>query len=92
MKLVFRTVFLHIFFIIIFSFIYLHFKEEFKPATNSDTDYKSYINFLNLSVTIQSGIGLTDLVPMTTISKFIVMFQQLILIFIHILTLYIFTL
>ena len=92
MKVVFRTALLHIFFIIIFSLLYLSYKEDFSSAKKSDLDYKSYINFLNLSVTIQSGVGLTDLIPMTEISKFIVMIQQLLLIFTHILTLYIFTL
>ncbi len=92
MKLVFRTALLHIFFIILFSLLYLSYREDFRPAKNSDLDYKSYINFLNLSVTIQSGVGLTDLIPITEMSKFIVMIQQLLLIFTHILTLYIFTL
>ena len=92
MKLVFRTALLHIFFIIVFALLYYHFKDDFKPAKETDTDYKSFINFLNLSVTIQSGVGLTDLIALTTISKFVVMFQQAMLIFTHILTLYIFTL
>lgn len=92
MKLVFRTAVLHICFIILFSILYLLYREDFRPQRNADLDYKSYINFLNLSVTIQSGVGLTDLIPITEISKFIVMIQQLLLIFTHILTLYIFTL
>ena len=92
MKLLFRTAFFHIFCIIIFSLIYLYYKEDFQPAKETDKDYKSFINFLNLSVTIQSSVGISDLVPITPTAKFIVMFQQVLLIFTNILTLYIFTL
>lgn len=92
MKLLFRTALFHIFSIIAFSLIYLYYKDDFQPSKNTDRDYKSFINFLNLSVTIQSSVGLTDLVPISEVAKFIVMSQQILLIFTHILTLYIFTL
>ena len=68
------------------------YRDDFQPGKSSDKDYKSYINFLNLSVTIQSSVGLTDLIPISEKVKFIVMFQQLLLIFTHIFTIYIFTL
>jgi len=90
MKLVFRTALLHIASIIFFALIYLYYKDDFQSALNKD--YKSFINCLNLSVTLQAGVGSSDLVPITYISKFIVMLQQLLLIFTHIFTLYIFTL
>lgn len=92
MKLVFRTALFHVFSIFVFSIIYLLYKDHFQPGKETDKDYKSYINFLNLSVTIQSSVGLTDLVPISEIAKFIIMFQQLLLIFTNIFTIYIFTL
>lgn len=91
MKMLFRTALLHLVSITLFSLIYLAYKDGFRPAQKMDTEYTAYINFLNLSVTIQSGIGLTDLVPISHFAKVIVMVQQLLLIFTHIFTLYIFT-
>ena len=55
-------------------------------------DKKDLIDFLLLSTTIQSGIGMSDLYPLSYYSKIVVMIQQLIMLFTNIITLYIFTL
>ena len=55
-------------------------------------DKKDLIDFLLLSTTIQSGIGMSDLYPLSYYSKIVVMIQQLIMLFTNIITLYIFPL
>jgi len=92
MKLVFRTAFFHFINILFFSFVYFIYKDHFQTSQIRDSYYMTYINFLNLSVTTQSGIGMTDLVPTTYITKLLIMLQQIILILTHIITVYIFSL
>jgi hypothetical protein len=92
MKLVFRTVFFHFINIVIFSFLYFSYRDHFQPLLTNDKSYKTYINFLNLSITTQAGIGMTDLVATTYTSKLLLMFQQIILILTQIITFYLFSL
>jgi hypothetical protein len=89
MKLVVRTFIFHILCIIIFAFIYTKLSEDFHVMNE---DKKDLIDFLLLSTTIQSGIGMSDLYPLSYYSKIVVMIQQLIMLFTNIITLYIFTL
>lgn len=89
MKLVVRTFIFHILCIIIFAFIYTKLSEDFHVMNE---DKKDFIDFLLLSTTIQSGIGMSDLYPLSYYSKIVVMIQQLIMLFTNIITLYIFTL
>jgi hypothetical protein len=89
MKLLIRTFIFHIFCIIIFAFIYSSFYEQFHIM---DEDRKSFIDFILLSTTIQSGVGITNLYPLSYYTKIVVMIQQMLMLFTHIITLYIFTL
>ena len=77
--------------ILFFSFIYFYIAESFEDVNNNKKN-KSFIDFFSLSVTIQSGVGLTFLEPLTFYSKVAVLIQQIILISTHVITLYIFTL
>jgi hypothetical protein len=88
MKLVIRAVVFHIFCIIVFAFTYSNFSEQFHFM---DEDKKSLLNFFLLSTTIQSGLGIT-LYPLSYYTKILVMIQQMLMIFTHVITLYIFTL
>ena len=88
MKLVIRTVFFHIICIIIFAIIYSYLSEEFHIL---EEHKKGFIDFILLSTTIQSGVGITELYPLSYYSKLVVIIQQLIMLFTHIITLYIFT-
>jgi len=89
MKIVIRTVVLHIICILLFGIIYYGLTESFYYVNNKE---KTILDFISLSVTIQSGVGLTHLEPITFYSKMAISIQQIILIFIHVITLYIFTL
>jgi hypothetical protein len=89
MKLVIRTVFFHIFCISIFALIYYNLTEQFHLI---EKDKKGFIDFLLLSTTIQAGVGISELYPLSYYSKITVIIQQLLMLFTHVITLYIFTL
>lgn len=89
MKLVIRTLVFHVACIVIFAFLYSKFSEDFLVT---DKNKKSFIDFLLLSTTIQCGIGISDLYPFSFIGKIILIFQQMILLCTHVITIYIFTL
>jgi hypothetical protein len=84
MKLVIRTFIFHIFCIFIFAFIYAN--------LSFDNDDKSFIDFLLLSTTIQAGVGITNLHPLTYYSKLAMILQQVLMLLTYVITLYIFTL
>ena len=87
MKLVLRTLVFHMLCIIVFAFVYKHLSTHFDNDTNND----NMIDFFLLSVTIQAGIGLSDLYPISYLSKLVLMLHQFIVISTHVFTLYIFT-
>lgn len=89
MKLVIRTVVFHILCIIIFALIYSQFSEQFHVTEN---DKKSLVDFFLLSTTIQAGVGISDLYPLSYYTKIVVIIQQMLMLFTHVITLYIFTL
>ncbi len=91
MKLVIRTIIFHILCIIIFGIIYFYLADYFEDV-NKNRKNKTFIDYLSLSVTIQSGVGLTFLDPISFYSKMAILTQQMILISSHIITLYVFTL
>lgn len=88
MKLVIRTVVFHIACIIFFAFIYSKFHEQFHVKD----DDKSFVDFFLLSTTIQSGVGISDLYPLSYYTKVVVIIQQMLMLFTHVITFYIFTL
>jgi len=88
MKMVFRTVIFHLFCIIVFTFIYKHIAIDLKDADKKMVDF---IDYLVLSVAIQSGTGFSQVTPKNDISKIAVIFQEFILICTHVFTVYIFT-
>ena len=67
----------NIFCILIFSVIYDILSSDHFILTR-DKKKPTYIDFISLSITIQSTVGLTDIVPKTTLAKSIVLLQQLI--------------
>lgn len=90
MKLVLRTFVFHILCIIVFAIIYFNLSEGFR-VTEED-DKKTFIDFILLSTTIQSGVGISGIYPLSYYSKVTVIIQQMIMLFTHVITLYIFTL
>lgn len=87
MKLVIRTVLFHILCILFFSYVYFTFSESFASKTSN-----TYLDFLLLSTTVQCGVGLSDLTPITSFSKTWLIIQHYIMLLSHVITLYIFTL
>lgn len=88
MKIVIRTVFFHFLCIMVFSFCYFYFKEDFNGEEKEELKMFDYILF---STTIQSGVGLTNIYPISFYGKLIMMIQQLLMIMTHVFTIYIFT-
>lgn len=93
MKIVIRTAVFHLLCIILFACIYFYFSEKFQNSNiEKNVKYKGFTDFLLLSTTIQAGVGISDLYPISFYSKLFLMLQQIILLFTHLITLYIFTL
>ena len=88
MKKILRTFFFHIICITIFSIIYYNFSDEFHVI---DQEGKGFVEYLLLSTTIQSGVGIAELYPLSFFSKILVIIQQILMLFTHIITIYIFT-
>lgn len=87
MKHVVRIFIFHVLSIVFFANLYFYFSEHF---INKTIESYNLQDFLLLSITIQSGVGITDFSPITYMSKLLMSFQQLVLILTHIITLYIF--
>lgn len=93
MKLVIRTVLFHFLVIIVFAYIYFGIANEFESSIYKHVQkYNSFIDYLLLSTTIQAGIGMSDLFPITIYGKTIMIIQQFIVLLTHVITLYVFTL
>lgn len=88
MKIVIRTVFFHILCIVIFGLLYYYFRDDFKTQVKEEF---TILDYLFLSTTIQSGVGLTDIYPIAFYGKLIMIIQQLVMIMTHIFTIYFFT-
>jgi heme A synthase len=94
MKIVLRTLLFHFLCILLFAFIYKHLSIHFgkdKSKPSKETNGIEMIDYLLLSVTIQAGIGFSDLYPVSHLSKLLLMIHQFIVISTHVFTLYIFT-
>jgi len=89
MRLFIRTVLFHMMCIVIFSIVYFYLKGEFhyKPADNP-----TFLDSLFLSVTIQSGVGITDIYPRSSVGKAVMILQQFTLILTQVFTIYVFSL
>ncbi len=96
MKIVIRTVIFHILCIAIFGSLYFKLSEHFQNGKNDNNEknkrYSTFTDFLLLSTTIQAGVGISDLFPISFYGKITVILQQFILIMTHVITLYVFTL
>ena len=89
MKLFVRTVCFHIICIFIFALMYDSLKHHFHHQFRDRFDFLDY--FL-LSTTIQAGVGISDIYPITTYGKIAMITQQFIMIMTHVFTIYVFNL
>ena len=88
MKIVIRTVFFHFLCILIFAIFYYNFKDHY--FHNIIEIKKTFLDYLLLSTTIQAGVGISDIYPITISGRIIMISQQLIMIMAHVFTIYIF--
>lgn len=99
MKRIIKTVAVHLFFIIFFTMFYYYYSTHFEKNTsnkcknyNCDTEVNTLIDFLLFSTTIQAGVGLNEISPISNYAKIFIILQQLIMISINVITIYVFTL
>ena len=90
MKIAIRTVCFHFLCILIFGIIYYNIQYQFQHK--DEQRRKSILDYILLSTTIQAGVGFSDIYPITSISKTIMILQQIMMIMTHVFTLYFFNL
>jgi hypothetical protein len=89
MKKVFKVACFQLASILFFTLVYHHFDRHFDFDPVQNTANEKLIDDLLLSTTIQCSIGISGLNPISTFGKFILIFHQLTVLFIHIITIYI---
>jgi hypothetical protein len=90
MKLVIRTVLFHFLCIIVFGIIYYNIQSQFQGTIKYER--KSIVDYIFLSTTIQASVGMSDIYPITSIGKIVMILQQLLMIMTHVFTIYVFNL
>ena len=88
MKYVIRGAIYNLLCILVFAFLYYYFRDDFKTQVKEEF---TILDYIFLSTTIQSGVGLTDVYPIDFYGKLVMIIQQLVLIMTHVFTIYIFT-
>lgn len=88
MRIVFATIFFNFLCIIFFSMIYIYLKNEF--INNANNEIK-LIDIIMFSTTVQSGVGLSNLLPNSFNSKLVTIIQQLTMICSYVIILYVIT-
>jgi hypothetical protein len=91
MKLAFRTVLFQFTCIIVFALTY-YFLRDYLRSKSRDSNPFSLIECFFLSVTIQAGVGITDIYPISYHTQIVMIIQQLIMLTSGIFTIYFFTL
>jgi len=97
MKIVFRTLLFHLLCILIFALLYSNFSDSAYEALGDEnskekTIKRTFLDYLLFSTSIQASIGIAEFFPHTTITKLILITQQLVVISTHVFTIYILTL
>ena len=94
MRKVAQTLAIHLFCIIFFAFFYYYFSIHFdnnKLKHKYDSKLETLIDFFLFSTTIQAGVGISDILPTSVYGKIFMIIQQLIMISISVITIYVFT-
>jgi len=91
MRRVLKTLFVHLFCIIFFAFFYYYFSTHFNNTQHKlKTNIDLIIDFFLLSTTIQAGVGVSDILPISIYGKILMIIQQLLMISINVITMYVF--
>lgn len=98
MRRVVKTLAIHLFCIIFFAFFYYYFSTHFdnddkqnKYYNRKTSNLEALIDFFLFSTTIQAGVGISDIIPISVYGKMLMIMQQLIMISISVITIYVFT-
>jgi hypothetical protein len=89
MKIVVRTVIFHFLCIIIFAGFYYKYQDNVQHKVKEN---ESFLDYILLSTTIQAGVGISTIYPVSFPGKILMVMQQLIMIMTHVFTFYIFKL
>ena len=93
-KLFINTLLFQLSSILIFSYLYWNYVDDFVLADTSDKNKQKYGNLLDCfftSITVQAGVGYNVLNPITNRAKFILICQQMIMIMSNVLIFYLFS-
>ena len=85
MKIAVRTVLFHFLCIIVFAIVYYNIQYQFQHTISHER--RTVLDYILLSTTIQAGVGISDIYPISPIAKL-----QLIMIMTHVFTIYFFNL
>jgi hypothetical protein len=97
MRRVVKTLTIHLFCILFFAFFYYYFSVHFadnkqhKYYNRKSSNLESLIDFVLFSTTIQAGVGISDIIPISIYGKMLMIMQQLLILSIHVITIYVFT-
>ena len=91
MKRVVKTLAIHLFCIIFFAIFYYYFSTHFINNKHYNSKIDTIIDFFLFSTTIQAGVGISEILPISIYGKLLMILQQLIMISISVLTIYSFT-
>jgi heme A synthase len=78
MKRVLQTLLFHLISIVVFGIIYFYLSREHFILNNDKVP--DFMDIVMMAVTIQAGVGVTNMIPISNLAKLAVTFQQLILI------------
>jgi hypothetical protein len=94
MRRVIKTLIIHVCCILFFAFFYYYFSKHFNNKFKYDK-YEStldiIIDFFLFSTTIQAGVGISEILPISAYGKLLMIIQQLLMISINVITIYSFT-
>jgi hypothetical protein len=84
-----KTLSVHFICIFLFAFLYYYFSHHFEKPQEKYKKHKHFkvIDCFLFSVTIQSGVGMTDISPISVLGKLLVIIQQIIMLSINLITL-----
>ena len=84
------SILFHFLCIFIFALFYYYFKDHFHREQKNEEF--TILDYFLLSTTIQAGVGISDIYPISFYGKVIMILQQILMIMTHVVTLYIFNL
>ena len=90
MKIAIKTICFHFICILVFGIFYYNYQSHFQHTAVQER--QTYLDYILLSTTIQAGVGISDIYPITIVGKIVMIIQQLIMIMTHVFTIYFFNL